>query len=378
MAFLLLIVIFSSFFCGCNKSSIKDDDTEIVESNNLIKSKGNSIQIDPYALYSLGITPSELIADLKKADIKYVHYFVVNFWDGSKNDNLFKKEYLDALEENGIGVWLMILGNCFYGKTTLPDGWKMEFLTPYPEEVYFYSFHNDDFVNWQIQRAKRIIQNYNFIGIEFAESYFPEWKTIENNGFYGDVSFLARQKFTKQFLGLERDAMSFNTIRNDPEIYKKWQDYRVEAILNFNQKMKDAIKTTKPEVLFASWGMGIRNGSLPEIREHFGLDMVRIVKEVQPDIFYIQTASQDWREPKLSPQYLKEYAYIVNALKKAAPNTPLGIQTDIASLSFNNPSVTKRNWKWWTTFMDLSLTSGYFTNTAYEYSFYKKQELWIK
>ena len=122
MAFLLLIVIFSSFFCGCNKSSIKDDDTEIVESNNLIKSKDNSIQIDPYALYSLGITPSELIADLKKANIKYVHYFVVNFWDGSKNDNLFKKEYLDALEEKGIGVWLMILGNCFYGKTTLSDG----------------------------------------------------------------------------------------------------------------------------------------------------------------------------------------------------------------------------------------------------------------
>ncbi len=384
--FLLVILLFSPFYYGCNKSGADDididdtenDDTDITESSNLAKSKGNSIQIDPYALYSLGITPSELVADLKKANIKYVHYFLVNYWNGSKNDDLFKKEYLDALEENGIGVWLMLLGNCFYGKTTFPKEWEMECLTPYTGEICFYSFHNDEYVDWQVLRVKNIVKNYNFIGIEFAESYFPEWKTIYDNGFYGDVSLYARRKFTRQYLGPDADVLSFNTIRSDPDLYKKWQDFRSDAVVNFNKKIKEAIKSTNPKVLFASWGMGIRDGSLKEIREHFGLDMERIVKEVKPDLFYIQTAAQDWGDPGLKPHYLLEYSYIVNALKTAAPDVPLGIQTDIASLSFHNPDLEKRDGKWWSTFMNLSLSTGYYTNTAYEYSFYKRQGLWVE
>ena len=382
--FLFVTLLFSPFYYGCDKSGgINDidnnDTTDIAEKSNLAKSKGNSIQIDPFALYSSGITPNELISDLKKANIKYVHYFVVNYWNGGKNDNLFKKEYLDALEENGIGVWLMLLGNCFYGKTTFPKEWEMEFLTPYPEEISFYSFHNEEYVNWQVMRVKTILRNYNFVGIEFAESYFPEWRTIYTNGFYGDVSLYARRKFTRQYLGLvDEEPLSFDAIRNDPEIYKKWQDFRSDAIVNFNQKIKEAIKSINPKTLFASWGMGIRNGSLEEIREHFGLDMERIVKEVKPDIFYIQTAAQDWGDPGLEPDYLLAYSYIVDALKKAAPDVPLGIQADIASLSFHNENVEKRDGNWWTTFMNTSLSNGYYTNTAYEYSFYKQQGLWVE
>ncbi|WP_221412318.1 hypothetical protein, partial [Dysgonomonas sp. 511] len=33
--------------------------------------------------------------------------------------------------------------------TLLPQEWAMEFLTPYPG-LYFYSFHNDDFVTYFI------------------------------------------------------------------------------------------------------------------------------------------------------------------------------------------------------------------------------------
>lgn len=136
----------------------------------------------------------------------------------------------------------------------------MEFITPYPG-LSCYSFHNDDFV-----------------GVEYAESYFPEWKTIQSDGFYGDISLFARTKFMKEFLGLEEDAYPFDKIRNDAELYKKWQDFRVDAVVNFNHKIKDAVKTTKKETLFASWGIGIRGGSLAELREHFALDMPRIAK----------------------------------------------------------------------------------------------------
>lgn len=90
-----------------------------------------------------------------------------------------------------------------------------------PFSTFFFSFHNDDYVTWQVERIRRILTNYDFIGISFAETYFPEWRTINSNGFYGDVSLYARRKFTREYLGLNRSALTFDAIRNDPTLYKK-------------------------------------------------------------------------------------------------------------------------------------------------------------
>ena len=74
------------------------DETPIYQENaeNLKKVKGNSIQIDPIVFYSLNISPEELINDLRKANITSVHFFLVTDWDGSKDDELLKPEYLKA------------------------------------------------------------------------------------------------------------------------------------------------------------------------------------------------------------------------------------------------------------------------------------------
>ncbi|MDR1742517.1 MAG: hypothetical protein LBR48_01695 [Dysgonamonadaceae bacterium] len=379
-AYLLLIFIAacsgenSNKYDPANNDPPETDGNTVVENEFLEKIKGNSIQIDMTVLPSLNITPETLVSDLKKANVTSVHVFIANYWDGKKDDAIFIPEYMDALKNNGIAVWLMMGGNCFYGNTPLPAAWEMETLTPYAG-IKFYSFHNDDYVNWQVERVKTIMKSYDFIGIEFAESYFPEWKTILTNGVYGDVSSFAREKFSKEYMHLT-NVLSFDEIKNTPTTYQQWITYRADAVVNFNQKIKDAIKSVNPNTLFAAWGIGIREGSLPEIREHWGLDMERIVKEVKPDLIFIQTASQDWGDAALPYHYLADYSYIVNALKKADSKVVLGIQTDIASLSWNNSGAPKRTWDWWMNFCNLSLKSGYYTNTAYEYCFYKKQDLW--
>jgi len=377
----LLLILISTFTCGgdskytpANNQQPDPKDTVVVNNEFLKKIKGNLIEIDMTMLPSLNITPEALVNDLKKAKITSVHIFIAGYWDGNKNDAIFKPEYMEALKNNGIAIWLMMCGNCFYGTPPLPVEWEMQTLTPYPG-IKFYSFHNDDYVNWQVERVKTIMKNYDFIGIEFAESYFPEWKTILTNGVYGDVSYFAREKFSKEYMHLTT-VLTFDEIKNNPTTYQQWITYRADAIINFNQKIKDVIKSVNPNTLFAAWGIGIRGGSLSEIREHFGLDQERIVKEVKPDLMFIQTASQDWGDASLPYSYLSEYSYIVNALKKADPQVVLGIQTDIASLSWSNSNVPKRTWDWWMNFCDLSLKSGYYTNTAYEYYFYKKQDLW--
>lgn len=366
-----------------NEPPINDEDPDEIpiyqeNAENLKKVKGNSIQIDPIVFYSLNISPEELINDLKKANITSVHFFLVTDWDGSKDDELLKPEYLNALKENNIAIWAMFIGNGMYGGQSLPDEWEMELLQPYPDSsARFFSFHNDNYVTWQAERVKRALKNYDFAGIGFAETYFPEWRTILSNGFYGDVSLYARQKFTKEYLKLDRSALSFDAIRNDPTMYRKWQDFRVEAILNFNHKIKDAVRQTSPKAIFASWGIALRNESLGEIREHFGLDMVRIAKEVAPDIFFIQTSSQDWLDPALKSNYLDQYEYARKAIQSANPNVKMAIQADIASLSYHNPGVGVRVPDWWIEFMEYSNEMGYYTNTSYEYAFCKKQDLWI-
>lgn len=376
-----LLISLSALILSCSGKGNDDENgtnlpEEVKREQNLKSIKGNSIQVDPYIFNDLNITPEQFIADLKKADIKSVHFMVAKYWDGSKDDKLFVPKYLKALKENNIAAWIMLLGNVFYSETPLPQEWEMEFITPYPG-LSCYSFHNDDFVDWQVKRTKRILENYDFVGVEYAESYFPEWKTIQSDGFYGDISLFARTKFTKEFLGLEEDAYPFDKIRNDAELYKKWQDFRVDAVVNFNHKIKDAVKTTKKETLFASWGIGIRGGSLAELREHFALDMPRIAKEVAPDVLFVQTAAQDWGDTSLPSNYVREYEYVRQAIVAANPNVKIAIQADIASLSYHNKEVEKRVPTWWLEFMKESTKMSYYTNTAYEYGFIKRQGIWI-
>ena len=75
---------------------------------------------------------------------------------------------------------------------------------------------------------------------------------------------------------------------------------------------------------------------------------------------------------------MKEYEYVRQELMKANPNVKIGIQADIASLSYHYSKLEKRVPKWWLEFMKESTDIGYYTNTAYEYAFTKKQGVWIK
>ncbi|WP_437922136.1 hypothetical protein [Sphingobacterium sp. LRF_L2] len=389
-AFLYLCLLFVSVSSCATNTPVPSappsvDTTEVpgkelfVETPQLKRIKGNSIQIDPEMLYQQQISPETLVADLRMANIKSVHFFIVGNWDGSKNDDLLKPAYLNALKNENIAIWIMLLGNCIYGASNLPADWQMEFLKPYPNQgIKFYSFHRPEFVDWQVSRVKRILQNYKVDGIEFAESYFPEWKTLNGNGFYGDVSLFARKMFTEKYIGGTAATVSFDYIMKNPTVYNKWMDFRADALLSFNEKIKIAIKEEDPDVLYAIWGMGVRKGTIAEIREHYGLDMPALAKYVQPDVIVLQTSAQDWLDPQLAWDYLLEYAPLAKAVQEANPKVALSIQADIVSLGYGNPTVEKRNPAWWLRFFDLSLKSGYYTNTAYEYAFSKKEDIWPK
>ena len=375
---LMLFISFQIFAEQTYHFKISNLITPTSDIGDKIKSiKGNSIQIDVSVLYEMNICPDSLIKDLKKANITSVHLMVVNNWDGRKDDMLFRPEYLNAFRKHKIAIWLMLPGNCMYD--VLPTHWQMEFLKPFADKyLNFYSFHNEEYISWQEERVKRIFKNYDFDGIGFAESYFPEWQTINTNGHYGDVSLFARTKFIREYLKLNEIIPSIDSILNNPVLFSKWQDFRVQAISNFNIRMKKASKGAKSDVIFASWAIAVLGGSVAEIRKHYGIDVIEISKKVAPDVFFIQTSYLEWGNPSLNANYLLGYNYLKDAISEANPYIKIGIQADIASLSYHNKGIGTRLPHWWTEFMRNANKQGYYTNTSYEYSFCKKQGLWVE
>ncbi|WP_133121650.1 hypothetical protein [Chryseobacterium sp. PMSZPI] len=353
---------------------------------------GRSVQIDPTFIDNIGkVSPEQLVEDLKRAGISSVHYTVAEYWDGTVNDQLLKQQYLQAIKNSGIKIWLMLLGNCIYGNA-IPggDGWKMKLLDPssIDSKTHLYSFHREEYVNWQVQRIKNILRYYPniFDGIEFAESYFPEWEAINAQSpkkrFYGDVSQYAIDRFRAKY-SISSQSLTFEEIKNNPVYYSKWIQFRSDAIINFNQQVKKAINETNPNILFAAWGIGIKGGSLVKIKEHFGLDMSDIVSKVNPDLFFIQTSSQDWNKDNLPGNYTVDYKYIIDEIKKINPTIPIGVQGDVVSsyhqkVSGNlDGSAVARPANWWLGFMDNALNSGYSTATFYEYNLAKKYGFWL-
>ncbi|MBV8326840.1 hypothetical protein [Chryseobacterium sp.] len=375
------------------------------EENRAVKSKitrsiptgmnGRSVQIDPAFIDNIGkVSPEQLVEDLKRTGVNSVHYTVAEYWDGTQNDKLLRPNYLQAIKNSGIKIWLMLLGNCIYGNA-IPggDGWKMELLDPssIDNTTHLYSFHNKDYVDWQAERIKNILNKANkysniFDGIEFAESYFPEWETIDAQSpkkrFYGDVSKSTIDQFADKYF-IPKQNLTFETIKKNTIYYKQWVEFRSDAVINFNQQMKKAINEANPNIYFAAWGIGIKGGNLAGIKEYFGLDMRRIISTVNPDVFFIQTSSQDWSKDNLPSNYAIDYKYILDSIKLGNPTIPIGIQGDVVS-SYHDKvtgnldgSAVARPANWWLGFMDYTLSNGYATATFYEYNLTKKYGFWL-
>ncbi len=79
-----LLISLSALTLSCSGKGNDDENgtnlpEEVKREQNLKSIKGNSIQVDPYIFNDLNITPEQFIADLKKADIKSVHFMVAKY-----------------------------------------------------------------------------------------------------------------------------------------------------------------------------------------------------------------------------------------------------------------------------------------------------------
>ena len=351
-----------------NRSSGSEVDPWVASSRKHLGLTGPTMQIDPTFPYYKNRSNESIVDEIELAGYKAVHYIVMN--DKDVNGPL-----IEAFHAKGMPVWLMVVGNGTYSGAGLPAGWenwKLK-MTKMPNNnfFHFFSLFNKDFLQWKKEVVVGLIKQYPFDGVEMAETYFPEWDAIRT-GYYGDVGPTAQAAFKEKY-NLEMPDFtnpdSEKYYRKDVERYKKWMQFRVDGVCDFQHEIfngKGGVRGARPDILIATWSLVINAGanSVAKIREDQGLDAVEIVEKVKPDVHFFQTHWPDWLkdETVLRPNYMKAYENFTKPVRTKFPDVPLGLQADQGS----GKDMIKSS-AWIKQFNEDVPKYGYSTWTTYEY-----------
>ncbi|WP_274365626.1 N-acyl-D-glucosamine 2-epimerase [Paenibacillus thermotolerans] len=332
---------------------------------------GPSITLDPNYAYYKDRSMDSVAEEIELAGYHTVHYPVVN-------ENFVNGEFIDALHDRGIAVWLMVFGNGSYSRENFPDdwpSWKMEQLDKENNGVggFIYLSHfSKPYVQWKKSALAKVVAEYPFDGVEVLEPFFPEWDGI-NQGVYGDVGPLAQAAF-KEATGLDmpnfKDPGSPDYYKTNTDLYDKWVEFRVEAVNNFVDELingEGGVRDAKKDILVASWTLAIDAGpdSFEKLREYQGMDAASMVTKVKPDIHFFQTHWPDWIKPEseLPASYINAYQPFIDKLREQHPDIPIGLQADNGSIE------SMRKSRAWMNALDKQAEEiGFSAWTIYEYS----------
>jgi predicted MPP superfamily phosphohydrolase len=326
---------------------------------------GPSIQIDPLFPYYLNRSPESIAEEIQLAGYQIVHYFVVN-------ENVVNRELIDAFHQRNMFVWAMVIGNGTFSTEMFPTEWpewQMKLLKPCEDGFWRFSHFSEGYVKWKKRVMANLVSAYPFDGIEIAEPYFPEWDGIRR-GVYGDVGLLAQKAFRLRY-GLEMPDFinpdSSDYYENNPDVYGKWIEFRVDAVNGFIDEMingEGGVREARADIVVATWSLAIDDGedSMQRLREMQGLSAASMISKVKPDLHYLQTHWPDWTRGDLPADYVYNYRPFVEDIRKVHPEIPLGIQADIGS----SQNMIK-NGEWLAAFQSVVWEMGFDTWTAYEY-----------
>lgn len=266
-----------------------------------------------------------------------VFYFVTS-------DKGIRKDVIEELQKRDIPVAALL---CASG-TYMPEDerikdWKkyrMEFTNSTMDQYKLMTFVDKDYLAWMKDRVVRILSKNGFDGFTFAEVMFPIANGLENEKvLYGDISPAFQDAFKKatgntifpEFVNKNKP----NYYKKNPKVYNDLVEYRVKVINNFYSEVvngKDGVREKCSGICVASWSQGIADvNGVKNLREWEGNDAASMIKTVKPDIHFIQTHWIDWSNKEIKGDYPLQYKPFFDAIKKADPKMPIGLQADFVS-----------------------------------------------
>lgn len=332
-----------------------------------------TVQIDTGMAYYRGRSTESIAAEIRVNGFDGVYYYVMD-------DRSVVPGLIAELQRQNLAVALMTLPNLVYWSESqladrLPGDYRnylMHFTGPDMDKYRFIGFVYPEYNAWYKNLLTGILRRHNFDGFTFAEIMYPIYNGPERTPpFYGDVSPGFQQAF-KTATGRAAfpnftDPADPNYFKTNTELYRDLVEYRIRTINDFYDDIVNGpggAREVAPNIAFATWTLGINiPGGVEKLREWEGNDIAAMIRQVKPDLHFIQTHAPDWCNPALPADYPRLYQPFFDAIRAADPEVRIAMQTDIGSL----PAM-RRSPAWVETFYQACRDAGVDSTTYYEFS----------
>ncbi len=333
---------------------------------------GRSMEIDPAFAYYHGRTARSIADEIWANGYSIVHYILTA-------DTQVSPALIEALHRRGMGVWYATFLNGVYSTKDLPNGWQeWRMVTrgdlegqPVADGFTRLCLNNPAYRAWKKKQIARMLKHYAFQGVDLMEPHWPDYPG-PSSPVYGCFCPHCQAAFRRMF---PNDAVlpdiihpqSPNSPKNNPQLWNDWLTFRRASLQQFLNDLvngPDSIRHSVPTAKVCVWTLALSGpDGVRSVREDTGEDASAIARTVKPDLYCFQTHWPDWIRADLPPDYVKEYAPFIQAVRAAVPNLPIMIQADIGSQKQN-----RWGWRWIRAFEDACLAMGVTSTTLYEYS----------
>ncbi len=207
-----------------------------------------------------------------------------------------------------------------------------------PQWRYLMALTNAECLKAVKARYRELLTAYDWDGVNLAELYFESANGPRNPRLYTPMHPSVRQEFARKVgfdPALLLDSLSeFYWKINHPAL-KRFEDYRVEAIVRLHEeflRMINDVRSEKPSLDVIVTAMD--NLGSPELRSYFGVDVQRILDLRKQYSFTLQVEdpqSQWSKDPRRYYALGKRYGALVSR------NEP--VMVDLNILDFRNQNV---------------------------------------
>ncbi len=358
-------------FRGQNQRKRYNDYIHLFVNKAFFPTFGRSVQIDPAFAYYKGRSPASIVSEVRTNGYSVVHYILTS-------DSTVNPELIDAFHLKGVGVWYATFGNGTYNVHDLPSGWQEWKMVTRShlegkllEDGYArLCLNNPDYRSWKKKQIARMLLANPFQGVDIMESHWPEFPGAESPAYacfcpHCLAAFRRMYPAETAFPDILH-AESPRSPQRNPDLWSKWLTFRQKSLTNFLDDIvngQGGIRALASDKKVCIWTLALSQpGGLRIVRDTSGEDPADMARTVKPDLFCFQTYWPDWIRADLKPDYVRQYAPFVQAVRSAAPELPLMIQADVGSQSQN-----RRSREWIESFERTCGEMGIENTTFYEF-----------
>jgi len=286
-----------------------------------------------------------------------------------------QKRMVDAFHGAGLAVALRLYPTTDFDQFEKHPEWRQISLdgsSKHDWRVYLCP-NAEGFTEYICNQVEKTLGSVDYDALELAEPWFEVWggpyPKNTNRGKYQCVCGNCREKFGKQTGVDPIELFDENSPRyfvkpENAKMYQTWQDFRVDTILRFSERIYNAAGKARP-------GIGVIHMHLSDCtvepgksREYQAMDLEEGLRRIKPDILVIEDAWQDWTRADLSPGFVEQYAgYYIQKIRGIAPGIVIKSHADIGSLK-----QMQRSYTWMRRFSAIARSGGFTAPVYYEYS----------